>query len=73
MHQVQFPNSTNDKFLFLAYFFDEKIYLTRPYLSYKGTFFQLRLYWIDLVVSMYVYSKNKKSESWKIGTTYFLR
>ena len=38
MQQVHFPN-TNYKFLFLAYFFDEKIYLTRPYLSYKGTFF----------------------------------
>ena len=71
MHQVQLPN-TNYKFLFLAYFFDEKIYLTRPYLSYKGTFFSTQTL-LDRSSSMYVYSKNKKSESWKIGTTYFLR
>ena len=63
MHQVQFPNSTNDKFLFLAYFFDEKIYLTRPYQSYKGsTFFSTQTLLVGSS-SMYVYSKNKKSES----------
>ena len=70
MHQVQLPN-TNYKFLFQHISLKKKKYWTRPYLSYKGTFFHLRLYQIDLVVCMYI-AKIKRVNPEKLAQLTFL-